>query len=145
MNHTIRDILLTGVDEVHSIVVQTKPFPFPPGVVVGGAHVEYWVNKYIGGPPGWRGRAWGLEGWPFSPCPAVDSRTRDQPGGSKACHGFGADHVECTIDNYQKDGTIFNNLLSIWPLYDADEEEGLRKATFYVVILMNIGELGSDN
>ena len=57
----------------------------------------------------------------------------------------GANHVECTIVNYQKDGTMFNNLLTIWPFYDADEEEGLRKATSYVVILMNIGELGSDN
>ena len=60
-----------------------------------------------------------------------------------------ADYVECTIVNYQKDGTMFNNLLTIGPLYDegrdADKEEGLRKASFYVVILINIGELGPDN
>jgi hypothetical protein len=68
-NHTVRDILLTGVNEVRRVVVQTKPFPFAPGVVVG-AHVKYWVNKYIGSLPS-RGRAWGLEGWPFSPCPAL--------------------------------------------------------------------------
>ena len=60
VNHTVRDILLTGVDEVRRVVVQTCPVSFAPGVVVG-AHVKYWVNKYIGGLP-WRGRAWGLEG-----------------------------------------------------------------------------------
>jgi len=49
-NHTVRDILLTGVSEVRHVVVQTKPVSFAPGVVVG-AHVEYWVYKYMGGLP----------------------------------------------------------------------------------------------
>ena len=51
--------------EVRRVAVRTRPFPFAPGVVVG-AHVKYWVNKYIGGLPS-RGRAWGLEGWPSPP------------------------------------------------------------------------------
>ena len=60
----------------------------------------------------------------------------------------GADHVECTTVNYRKDGTMFNNLLTMGPLYeegnDGDMEEGLKKPSFYVGILMNIGELGAD-
>ena len=28
VNHTVGDILLTGVDKVRRVVVQTKPFPF---------------------------------------------------------------------------------------------------------------------
>ena len=43
-NHTVRDILLTSVDEAGRVVVQTCPVSFAPGVVVG-AHVKYWVNK----------------------------------------------------------------------------------------------------
>jgi hypothetical protein len=39
VNHTVRDILLTGVDEVRCVVVQAKLFSFAPGVVVG-AHVK---------------------------------------------------------------------------------------------------------
>ena len=69
MNHTIRDILLTSVNEVRCVVVQTYPVSFAPGVVVG-AHVKYWVNKYIGGLP-WMEGAGGLGDWrgvAFSPC-----------------------------------------------------------------------------
>ncbi len=46
----------------------------------------------------------------------------------------GADHVECTIVNYQKRWDNVQQLNNHSALYDADEEEGLRKATFYVVI-----------
>jgi hypothetical protein len=68
-NHTARDILLTGVNEVRRVVVRTKPFPFPPGIVVGGAHVEYWVNKYIGGLPWMEGAGLGIGGMAFLPPP----------------------------------------------------------------------------
>ncbi len=46
VNHTLRDILLTGVDEVRRVIVKTtKPFSFALGIVVG-AHVKYyWVYK----------------------------------------------------------------------------------------------------
>ena len=44
-NHTPRDILLTGVDEVRRVVVKTKPFWFALSFVVS-AHVKYWVYKY---------------------------------------------------------------------------------------------------
>ena len=51
----------------------------------------------------------------------------------------GAEHVECNIVNYRKDETTFNNSVAIGPIYDegsdADEEEGLRKASYYVGIL----------
>lgn len=66
----------------------------------------------------------------------------------------GADHVECNTVNYRKDGSMFNNLLTMGPLYDqdkfdengADEEEGKGQSVpaYYVGILMNIGELAQD-
>ena len=59
----------------------------------------------------------------------------------------GADHVECTTVNYRKDGSMFNNLRTMGPLYvedGADEEAGKREAAYYVGILMNIGELAQD-
>jgi PAS domain S-box-containing protein len=59
----------------------------------------------------------------------------------------GAEHVDCTTVNYRKDGSMFNNFLTMGPLYDdggIDEEDGGRKPAFYVGILMNIGELAQD-
>eukprot|EP00581_Thalassiosira_minuscula_P017864 CAMPEP_0183726730 /NCGR_PEP_ID=MMETSP0737-20130205/24049_1 /TAXON_ID=385413 /ORGANISM="Thalassiosira miniscula, Strain CCMP1093" /LENGTH=557 /DNA_ID=CAMNT_0025958161 /DNA_START=272 /DNA_END=1945 /DNA_ORIENTATION=- len=59
----------------------------------------------------------------------------------------GADHVECTTVNYRKDGSMFNNLLTMGPLYDEEgtnAEERTREAAYYVGILRNIGELAQD-
>ena len=44
VNHTVRDILLTGVNEVRHVVVQTCPVSFARGIVIG-PHVKYWVYK----------------------------------------------------------------------------------------------------
>ena len=59
----------------------------------------------------------------------------------------GADRVECTTVNYRKDGTMFKNFLTMGPLYDnadgADIEEGKREPSYYVGILMNLGEMAS--
>eukprot|EP00571_Detonula_confervacea_P002401 CAMPEP_0172313388 /NCGR_PEP_ID=MMETSP1058-20130122/20144_1 /TAXON_ID=83371 /ORGANISM="Detonula confervacea, Strain CCMP 353" /LENGTH=554 /DNA_ID=CAMNT_0013027033 /DNA_START=179 /DNA_END=1843 /DNA_ORIENTATION=- len=60
----------------------------------------------------------------------------------------GAEQVECSTVNYRKDGSMFNNFLTMGPLYDkedgADEETGKREPAYYVGILMNIGELAQD-
>lgn len=58
----------------------------------------------------------------------------------------GAQKVECTTVNYRKDGSTFNNFLTMGPLYDEndDAEEGKREAAYYVGILKNIAELAQD-
>jgi hypothetical protein len=72
-NHTVRYILLTGVNEVRRVVVQTKPFSFALGFVVG-AHVKYWVYKYRR--PPLEGAGLGIGGVVFSPCPALSRRIK---------------------------------------------------------------------
>ena len=57
----------------------------------------------------------------------------------------GADYVECNTINYRKDGSTFENKLQMGPLYDndvnADEERGERKASYFVGVLNNLGEV----
>lgn len=55
----------------------------------------------------------------------------------------GSQQVECTTVNYRKDGSTFNNFLTMGPLYDEndDAEEGKKEAAYYVGILKNIAEL----
>lgn len=52
----------------------------------------------------------------------------------------GAVRVECTTVNYRKDGSMFNNHLTMAPL----ECNAGNKAAFYVGILKNIGDLAQD-
>jgi len=66
VNHTVRDILLTSVNEVRCVVVQTCPVSFTPGIVVG-AHVKYWVYKYRR--PPLEGAGLGIGAVTFSPTP----------------------------------------------------------------------------
>ncbi|KAL7541295.1 hypothetical protein ACHAXR_012038 [Thalassiosira sp. AJA248-18] len=61
----------------------------------------------------------------------------------------GADQVECNTVNYRKDGSMFNNFLTMGPIYDeddadADAERGNRVPAYYVGILKNIAELAQD-
>ena len=56
----------------------------------------------------------------------------------------GAEHVECTTVNYRKDKTAFTNRLAMGPLYDDEADEENKVATYYVGVLMNIGELASE-
>ena len=57
----------------------------------------------------------------------------------------GADHVQCSTVNYRKDGSQFNNFLTMGPLYgDNFNDNGEKETAYFFGILKNIGELAQD-
>ncbi len=66
MNHTVRDILLTGVNEVRRVVVQTKPFHH---FSLGSFPIVSWGRRCEGGDRGGSGvrlvAMWGGRGGLF--------------------------------------------------------------------------------
>lgn len=58
----------------------------------------------------------------------------------------GNDYVECETVNYRKDGSMFRNHLIMGPLYDSvgTDEEEKGEPTYYVGILLNLGDLAQD-
>jgi PAS domain-containing protein len=123
----------SGIAEIRAIVVTDVK---PPFAVVG-------VNKPWEDLCGYKdAEAAGLPLSTLIQGPKTDLKGFQQAMGDLIS---GADCVECYTVHYRKDGSMFSNFLQMGPLYDkndgGDVEKGDRKASYFVGVFNNVGEL----